>query len=456
MQHDRPHALVVGASLAGMLAARVLSETCERVTVLDRDLWTDHARPRQGVPHGGHAHGLLSRGLAGLEELLPGLTAELVRAGGVIGDISEGVAWTLAGGRLAAAPSDLVGLLVSRVALESAVRRRVLELPQVTLHEHRAAAGITLSPSGDVDGVEVFATDGPPGPITRIAADVVVDASGRRSQAAAWLRRHGYPAPPQDRVGVDIHYATRWFERRPGDLGGLVAAAHGATPDAPFGAVALAQEGDRWVVGLNGYHGRRPPVDLADFRARARRTDPLIGELVSGATPLDDGARFGLKAAVWNRYDRARRVPGNFLVIGDAVCSFNPIYGQGISVAVSEALVLRDSLAAGRPDLGRRFHRGSRPAIATAWQLSTGNDLALPATVGRRTRAGSLIGGYVHALLVAARTDANLAHAFLRVSNLEAEPSSLLAPRLALRVLRSSLAPAPRPATMRPVAGGAS
>ena len=143
-------------------------------------------------------------------------------------------------------------------------------------------------------------------------------------------------------------------------------------------------------------------------------------------------------------------------MIGDAVCSFNPIYGQGISVAVSEALVLRDSLAAGRPDLGRRFHRGSRPAIATAWQLSTGNDLALPATVGRRTRAGSLIGGYVHALLVAARTDANLAHAFLRVSNLEAEPSSLLAPRLALRVLRSSLAPAPRPATMRPVAGGAS
>ena len=183
MQHDRPHALVVGASLAGMLAARVLSETCERVTVLDRDLWTDHTRPRQGVPHGGHAHGLLSRGLAGLEELLPGLTAELVRAGGVIGDISDGVAWTLAGGRLAAAPSDLVGLLVSRVALESAVRRRVLELPQVSLHEHRAAAGITLSPSGDVDGVEVFATDGPPGPITRIAADVVVDASGRRSQA---------------------------------------------------------------------------------------------------------------------------------------------------------------------------------------------------------------------------------------------------------------------------------
>ena len=105
---------------------------------------------------------------------------------------------------------------------------------------------------------------------------------GGARRHAAWLRRHGYPAPPQDRVGVDIHYATRWFERRPGDLGGLVAAAHGATPDAPFGAVALAQEGDRWVVGLNGYHGRRPPVDLEDFRARARRTDPLIGELVSG------------------------------------------------------------------------------------------------------------------------------------------------------------------------------
>ena len=244
--------------------------------------WTDHARPRQGVPHGGHAHGLLSRGRAGLEELFPGLTAELVRAGAVAGDIRT--AWPgpsrAAGSR--PAPSDLVGLLVSRVALESAVRRRVLDLPQVSLHEHRAAAGFTVSPSGDVDGVEVFATDGPPGPITRVAADLVVDASGRRSQAAAWLRRHGYRAPPQDRVGVDIHYATRWFERRPGDLGGLLAAAHGATPDAPYGA-RRARPGGRPLGGRAQRLPRRATaLALADFRARARRTDPLIGELVSG------------------------------------------------------------------------------------------------------------------------------------------------------------------------------
>jgi 2-polyprenyl-6-methoxyphenol hydroxylase-like FAD-dependent oxidoreductase len=455
----RDHAVVAGASLAGLMSARVLSDHFDRVTVLDRDVWSDRRLPRRGVPHGGHAHGLLSSGRTVLEQLFPGLTDELVALGGVFGDIQNDTSWNLAGGQLACRPSDLKGVLVSRLTLESAVRERVLAIPNITLREEQGVSGLSMADGGPValvDGVELFATHGPPAPVSRLAADFVVDATGRRSQAPAWLHRRGLDRPVQDRVGMDVQYATRWFERRPGDMDGYLATARGATPENPRGGVALAQEGDRWVVGLNGYHGRRPPLELEAFRQWARETSPLIGALVSKATPLDDGSRFGLKAAVWNRYDKAQGQPANFVVTGDAVCGFNPVYGQGMSVAAREALVLDAVLATGAPDVAQRFHRGARPVIETAWRLSTGNDLALPETTGRRTGSGQLVGRYLHRLLVAAREDPGLAYAFLRVSNLEDSPASLFAPRVAARVLaRGGRAGRAMPAS-RPAADGSS
>ena len=429
------HAVVVGASVAGLLAARALSDHVATVTVLDRDVWSDRSRPRPGVPHGEHAHGLLASGVTALNQLLPGLTTDLVGLGALTGDVHDQVSWHLGGGRLARASSDLAGLLVSRVALERYLRSRVEALPNVTIHEGQGVAGLSLDADGDVGGVEVFGTEGPPGSVTRLPADLVVDASGRRSQADAWLTRRGLTPPVTERVGMDIHYATRWFARRPGDLDGLVAAAHGPTPTAPHGAVVLSQEGDRWVVGLSGYGRDRPPTDLDAFRLRARTTDPLVGELVSSAEPLDDGSRFGIKAALWHRHDRARGLPPSFVVLGDALCSFNPIYGSGMSVAAREAVLLGDCLDEGLTDLTRRFHTAVRPVVETAWRLSTGSDLSLPETTGERPLPARLVGHYLRRYLAAAREDPELAYAFLRVSNLLDTPDTLLAPRRMARVL---------------------
>ncbi len=368
------HAVVVGGGLAGMLAARALTPTYDRVTVLDRGRWTDRDRPRTGVPHGRHAHGMVASGGRALEQLLPGITDELVARGAVRGAV-QGEAGCFLGG-LGGGRGGPPAVLASRLLLESAVRDRVTALPGVSLREGIGVAGLILE-DGRVAGVEDFTCEGAAGPVGRLGADLVVDASGRRSQAAAWLTRRGLSAPRADRVEVRIRYASRWFARRPGELDGLLGLAHGPTPEAPRGAVVLAQEGPRWVVGLCGYAGDQPSLHLDRFVARARETSPPVGALVERARPLDDGVAFGLQACVRLRLDRYPEHPDGFVAVGDALCGLNPFYGQGVGLAADEALALR--AVAGDPrGLPARFYAAARPAVDAAWRASTAADLALP------------------------------------------------------------------------------
>jgi 2-polyprenyl-6-methoxyphenol hydroxylase-like FAD-dependent oxidoreductase len=432
---ERRHAVVIGASLGGLLAARVLSESYDRVTLLDRDRWPDRPDPRGGVPHGRHAHGLLARGREVFEELFPGLTAELVNAGAVTGDLQADCRWYFATDHLAQAPSELRGLAVSRPMLEHHVRRRVRALPGVHIETGVAVRDLIHdSAVGRVTGVVTtdVATDGPS--LSR-RADLVVDTSGRGSRAPEWLREHGYDAPAEEKVRVDVSYATRHFRRTPGSAGGALAVIVAATPESSRGAAMICQEGDRWILTLGGYHGDRAPLDLDGFRAYAAEQAPELGEVARTADPLDDGRYFRFPASTRRRYERLKRFPARFVVMGDAVCSFNPVYGQGMSVAAVESLALRDCLAEGLAHIGPRFFAAITPAVDVPWQVAAGADLDLPGTPGRPPLPGRLINRYVRRLQRVARHDPELAVAFLRVANLKAAPPSLLRPGRMLRVL---------------------
>lgn len=445
----RNHAVVIGASMAGLLAARVLSETYDRVTVLDRDTWADRPEPRGGVPHGRHAHGLLARGREVLDKLFPGLTDHLVRDGAVVGDLQGQVRWYFASGSLAPSVSGLRGLAVSRPALEHEVRRRVGALRGVTIESGWVVRDLLADPTrGRIAGVKVAAvgSDGPP---RRLAADLVVDASGRNSHSPDWLRTLGYPAPKEEKIRVDVSYATRHFRWEPGSAGDALAVIVAASADSAQGGAMIRQEGDRWILTLGGYHGERAPLELAGFRTWAARQAPEFGAVASRAEPLDEGHYFRFPASTRLRYERLRRFPEAFVVMGDAVCSFNPVYGQGMTVAAAEALALRSCLANGVERLGPRFFAAIRPIVDVPWQIAAGADLALPGTPGRPPLRLRLINRYVERLQRAARDDTELAEAFLRVANLKAAPPSLMRPGRMLRVLRkgSGRRPAPSRAT---------
>ena len=428
----RSNAVVLGGSMAGLLAARVLADHYDRVIVVDRDPLPGTSRPRPGVPHGRHVHGLHPRGLQVLEELFDGLTDKLVADGAVSTDVLEESRFLLSGHRFRQAPSGLRGVLCSRPFLEGHVRARVRALPQV-LFLNAAITGLTSSDDRErITGVRIA----PSRCAERaIEADLVVDATGRGSRSPLWLAELGYQRPVEDRVEIGIGYATRTFRLRPGALGRDVLVVNGGTPDQPRSGVLAAQEGGRHIVTLSGILGDHPPTDRDGFAAFARSLAfPDIADALAGAETLDEGLAFRFPASVRRRYEGLAEHPARLLVTGDAVCSFNPVYGQGMTVAALEAALLRDQLRGGRTPDPRRWYRAVGRVVDAPWQVAVGADLAYPGVAGRRTAQIRMVNSYLPRLHAAATTDAALALAFVRVLGLLDRPESLLRPDRLLRV----------------------
>jgi 2-polyprenyl-6-methoxyphenol hydroxylase-like FAD-dependent oxidoreductase len=436
-------AVVLGASMAGLLAARVLADTYTQVTVIDRDELPEAPMHRRGVPHGRHAHALLARGQQALEELLPGLTAELIARGVPAGDLLADGRWYLNGHRLRQAPAGLVVLCASRPVLEGHVRARVRALPNVAFLDARDIVGLAATPDGRrVTGARVLRrADGAAEEL--LGADLVVDATGRGSRTPIWLEALGYARPDKEQVRIGLGYATRTYRLPPDALGGDLAMVHGGTPDYPRGGAFLLLEGDRWMLTLGGILGDHPPIDPDGFLAFARSLRfPDIYEAIRDAEPLDDPVAFRFPVSVRHRYERLDPFPDRLLVMGDAVCSFNPIYGQGMTVAALEALTLRRHLQHGPQPRPRPFFADLARVVDVPWDIAVGGDLVFPGVQGRRTLKTRLINAYLARLHAAAANDASLAGAFLRVTGLVAPPQSLLAPGVALRVLRAGRQPA--------------
>jgi len=260
-------------------------------------------------------------------------------------------------------------------------------------------------------------------------ADLVVDASGRGSSSPAWLEGLGYARPEEDRIEIGIGYTTRVYRRHPTDLGGKTAVViAGSSPNWRNGAV-LFQTEDRWIVSIGGYFGDDAPDHEQMFAAYARSL-PTSGiyDIVSRNEPLTDFATYRFNENLRRRYERLARFPKNFLVFGDAVCSFNPVYGQGMTVAAQEAALLREWLRDGDADLALRFFNAVQPAIDIPWDIAVGNDLRHPKVAGPRSAKVKFINWYVGKLHKAARHDSKLATAFLQVANLKAPPEHLLHP----------------------------
>jgi 2-polyprenyl-6-methoxyphenol hydroxylase-like FAD-dependent oxidoreductase len=440
-------AVVLGASMAGLLAARVLADAYGQVTVIDRDELPQTPMHRRGVPHGRHIHGLLARGQQALEELFPGFTAELVAQGVPTGDLLADTRLYLSGHRLRQAHTGLVVLSASRPVLEGHVRARVRALPNVRLVDRCDAVGLTTTPDGRrVTGARVLRRgDGSAEEL--LGADLVVDATGRGSRTPAWLEALAYPRPPKEQVRIGLGYATRVYRQRRGALGGDLAVVQAATPQHPRTGALQVLEGGRWLLTLGGILGDHPPTDPDGFLDFARSLRfPDLYEAVRHAEPLDDPVPFRFPASVRHRYERLDRFPDGLVVMGDAVCSFNPIYGQGMSVAALEALALRRHLEQGIAPQPRRFFRDLARVVDVPWDMAAGGDLVFPGVQGRRTLKVRLVSGYLARLHAAAADDASLASAFVRVAGLVAPPQTLLRPGVAVRVLRASLGPVPGPA----------
>jgi 2-polyprenyl-6-methoxyphenol hydroxylase-like FAD-dependent oxidoreductase len=436
---DNRRAVVLGASIAGLLTARVLCERFAEVVILERDALSEKPAPRKGTPHAVHPHGLLARGCQILERLFPGFSDALIAQGAVAADVAMDVAVAANGRRFARGTSGLMGLAVSRLAIEAELRRRVRMLPTI-----RMVTGVDVQPpfhdasAGRVTAARYRSTSSDD---QTLAAALVVDCTGRSSRSPVWLREWGYEQVREERVEVGLCYTSAYF-RRDADVRPPLAAIIGAaTPELPRPYVLIAQEPDergaaRWVASVGGYAGDHVEPTLAAMQRRARAVGAEeIASLTELGEMLGSVIRYGFPHSQRRRYERMRRFPCGYLLLGDALASFNPVYGQGMTAAACQAIALDTALAAGDENLARRFFAAAAKVIDAPWQLAVGSDLALPHVPGPRPLRVRIVNAYIARLQRAATRDPKVSAAFIRVIHLVAAPASLFAPWILLRVI---------------------
>jgi 2-polyprenyl-6-methoxyphenol hydroxylase-like FAD-dependent oxidoreductase len=436
------HAVVLGASMGGLLAARVLADRYDRVTVVERDLLPVDPLNRRGVPQGRLIHALAARGTQVLDELFPGFVDELVANGAGIwddGDLSK--LWISVGGhqspRSGRAPNPPVILFPSRPLLEWNVRRRVMAIANVTILEGHDVLGLTATPDRRrVTGAKVV--DRAIDRETTLTADLVVDATGRGSRTPVFLEELGYGRPREDELTVQLAYACQLVRVAPGAIQQHMIAVF-PEPGRPKMFGLIRNENDSWMFGVGAMAGLQPPDGTAEMLSFAADFVPAhVLEALRAAEPLGAVVHHRVPSNRWRRYDKLRRTPDGLLVVGDAVCSFNPIYGQGMTVAAIEATVLRDCLLRGDRGLPRRFFRASARTIRVAWQTAVGSDLALPEVEGARPWSMRISNAFLERVLTAVEVDTVVAGQFMRVTSMVDPPIRLFRPSILLRIARAT------------------
>jgi 2-polyprenyl-6-methoxyphenol hydroxylase-like FAD-dependent oxidoreductase len=433
------HAVVLGASMGGMLAARVLADFYETVSVVERDVLPDDPTNRRGVPQGRHVHALLRRGGQIIDELFPGILDELAAAGAPVlddGDLSK--VWMSVGGHqlvrvgTARDRQAMTVYVPSRPFLDCHIRRRLRAVPNVTILSGLDAAEMTSSADRNrVTGVRVVNRDN--GTEQELTADLVVDAMGRGAHTPNLLESLGYDRPVEDQIFMRTCYVSQPLRIPPGTVEQMVLV--GAAPGRPTGMFLVGYENDTWIFTVFGMVGHEPPGDLAGMLSFAEDYAPAhVLAAIRAAEPIGEVIRHRMPCSQWRRYDKMRRFPDGLLVSGDAICSFDPIYGQGMTVAALEAMALRDCLLRGRRNLARRYFRAAAKSIGVAWRMGAGSDLAFPEVQGRRPLSMRVTNRLADWVLTACESDAVIVEKFFRVNNLIDPPVRLMHPSFVSRV----------------------
>lgn len=465
-REHRDHAVVLGAGMAGLLAARVLSESYESVTVVERDELSVSATPRTGVRQGQHIHMFMSSGTEALEQLFPGILGELRADGATVCDEGD-----LSRVRMLIGPHEMFNrsekfrdpgtfklYLTTRPFLESHVRQHVRLISNVKfLDGHDVIEPMTEEHR--VTGVRVARRS--TGLVTTLIADLVVDATGRTPRTQTFLDRLGCERPAEVRMASPVTYASQLVHVSD-DVTMDKLTFFNPAPEHPHGGAIARCENGTVMVTLGKFNMEEPPTTFDEMMSFAEQFAPteLVDTIRSGV-PIDDVHTYRYHEAVWRRYDHIQQFPEGLLVIGDAICSLDPIKGQGMTMALTEALILRDCLITGDAELARRYFDAVGRRINAVWQQ---NKLAAPLFTGAPANASvtqriawRLLAWWALAMMAAAREDIRITETILRVSHLHDSPSQMRRPAFLLRVLRHSWrrhdAPAQSPRRQLTVSG---
>ncbi len=435
------HAIVIGSSVAGALAAHVLSEHYERVTIIERDHLPQEAVHRAGVPQGNQSHALLVRGRMIIESMLPGISDELKAAGALEIDHGTEVMALFKTGWAPRIKSGVMALCLSRPLLETAIRRRVLANPRISIRENCEVTGLlTRDDNKVVTGVYLRPRDG--SQPTSLPADLVVDASGRSTRVPEWLEALGYGRPEEEAINAFPGYATRWYEipeNFQSDWTSML-----LQPQAPNfkrGGILIPIEGNRWTVTLWGMSEEYPPTDEDAYLEYARSLKtPALYQAIKDAKPISPIYGYRRLENRMNHYERMKAWPEGLMAMGDSYAAFNPTYAQGMTVAAMSAETLAKVLqkANGQTSgIGQRFQKELGKTVAGPWQFTISEDLRWPATQGAKMNGMvRFMHWYVDQVLAMVPEDPEVYATFINLMHVLKGPEALFQPRMIAKVIR--------------------
>ncbi len=442
MNTNRKHAIIIGGSIAGLVSADVLAGHFDRVTIIERDVLPDAPAARPGTPQAHHIHVLLLKGQYTLERLFPGFQDDLAAMGAPAMDWTADCLWIAEGQPAPRYASGLVTHFASRDLLEYAIRRRLQQNPRIEFYtgreavalipnaDHTRATRVQLRPRGQLVSTE------------ELSADLIVDASGRESRLPQWLEQLGYEPPAETRVNSFLGYASRIYRQPPAPRDWQAVLVRPTPPGSSRGGGIMPMEGNRWIANLGSAGRDYPPTDEPGFLEFARSlSNPILYDALREAEPLTSIYGYRRTENRLRHYERLARLPENVIALGDAVCAFNPVYGQGMTVAALGAVTLDECLHK-HPDEGFALKFQARLARANElpWAMATSVDFLYPGTESNMERhENRLVNAYLARVSETSFRDPYVNLAFLKVIHLLEPPSVWFRPGIARRVLQSAL-----------------
>ncbi|GAA2254465.1 FAD-dependent monooxygenase [Streptomyces amakusaensis] len=440
------HAVVIGGSLAGMLAAAALSHAADRVTIIERDTLPAEPAPRRGLPQARHAHLLWAGGARAIESLLPGIQREWLAAGARRISLPTGVVTYTAEGWLRRYREAQYLIACSRDLLDAVVRTRVQKLANVEIRQ--AQVTHLTGTATQVTGVTTRSADGTE---KTVRASIVVDASGCGSRSPHWLAEFGVPPVTETTIDSGLTYATRLYRAPSGaDDFPLVNIQSNPADGIPGQtATIMPIEGQRWLVTLSGTRGGEPTDDPDRFVEFARSVrHPLVAELIEHAEPLDSAGTVTISRSGVNKrryYERMKWAPEGYVILGDAVATYNPVFGHGMTVAAVGAKALADAVrhkGIAAPGLSAEVQRTISRSVSTAWDLATGQDIRYPGCIGPKPPAAArLLTGYVSRLTRTAASSRRVTVALMEPMTLSGPAHALVRPSVLAAVARGPIRP---------------
>lgn len=446
-QNASSHAVVIGSSITGLLTARVLVEHFDFVTIVERDELPELPEYRQGVPQTHHVHILLTQGQRILEQLFPGIKAQLEKAGAPSIDWVRDLITLNMCGWVSRTSSELITYSCSRVFLEWLIRQRLSNYQNLEFVTSTLFKGLLVNTENQVSGVKLHCKNSALD--KELTANLVVDASGRNSQLPKFLEEIGYQAPETTIINSFLGYSTCWYEVPDGFCASwkalLVAA---KPPDSLRGGVLYPVEGNRWAITLAGMSKDYPPTDADGFLEFARSLrSPIIYDAIKNAKPISPVYGYRRTENCWRHYEKLSRLPDGIVAIGDAVCAFNPIYGQGMTTGAASALELSRCLKEQFKNSPRnvkgftlKFQKQLAKILQTPWLMATGEDFRYETTEGGSSdKITQLMQMYIDKILELSVSDSDISKRFAEVAHMIKTPNTLFALPVLSKVLRSSL-----------------